>query len=87
MGMGCAGGGGPKTSNIIQGRMQTRKIDSKCHLIGFDYCVIAAQQRVLQHIPSESGHRRCANGCTLRAKADSDSAEKRISIQRVASSQ
>ncbi len=43
--------------STLVGRMQTRNIDSRCCLIGFDYCVIAAQQRVLQQIfGGQSGH-------------------------------
>jgi len=34
---------------MIQERMQARNIDSKHRLVGFDYCAIALQQRVLQH--------------------------------------
>jgi hypothetical protein len=30
--------------------------DSPHRSIGFDYCAIAMRQRVLQHIPPESGH-------------------------------
>jgi hypothetical protein len=46
----------PKWAILIQGRMQTRNIDSRRRSIGFYYCAIAAQQRVLQHNPPKSGH-------------------------------
>jgi hypothetical protein len=39
----------PKRAILIQGQAQTRIIDSKHRSIGFDYCVFAVQQRVLQH--------------------------------------
>jgi hypothetical protein len=46
----------PKRAILIQGQAQTRIIDSKHRSIGFDYCVFAVQQRVLQHNPPNSGH-------------------------------
>jgi hypothetical protein len=43
-----------KCETLIQEPAQTRNLDSRCHLIGFDYCAFATQHRVLQHNPSES---------------------------------
>ena len=40
---------------MIQGRAQARNIDSKPRAVGFDNCALAAQRRVLQHNPSNSG--------------------------------
>jgi hypothetical protein len=48
---------------LIQGRIQARNIDSRQRSIGFDICAIAAQQRVLQHIPLESGHSEARSNC------------------------
>ena len=53
----------------IQGRMRVRNIDSRRCSIGFDYCVIAAQQRVLQHIHPNSGQRRVRLDCPLSANS------------------
>jgi hypothetical protein len=50
-----------KQAIMIQERMQARNIDSKYRSVGFNYCAIALQQRVLQHIPPESGHWRQSN--------------------------
>jgi hypothetical protein len=35
---------------LIQYQLPTRNIDSKARLPRFDYCSLAAQRRVLQHI-------------------------------------
>jgi hypothetical protein len=40
-------------------RLEARNSDSKHRSVGFDNCAFAAQRRVLQHIPSESG--RCSS--------------------------
>ena len=42
-------------SNIDSRTARTRNIDSKHLSVGFDYCLFAVQQRVLQHIPPNSG--------------------------------
>jgi len=34
---------------MIQERTQVRNIDSKHRLVGFDYCLLAVQRRVLQY--------------------------------------
>jgi hypothetical protein len=46
----------PKQATLIQEWMQPRNIDSRHRPVRFDYCAIAMQQRVLQHIRSNSGH-------------------------------
>jgi hypothetical protein len=42
---------------LIHGQTQTRIIDSKHGRAGFDNCVFAMQQRVLQHNQGVSRHR------------------------------
>ena len=49
--------------------MQACNIDSKLDSVGFHYCAIALQQRVLQHIPSESGHSSVQLACPLWANS------------------
>src|SRR5678816_3901693 len=47
---------------LIQDQTKMSNVDSPHRSIGFDYCAIAMRQRVLQHIPPESGHSACSEG-------------------------
>jgi hypothetical protein len=55
----------PGRATLIQYQLPTRNIDSKACLPRFDYCSPAAQRRVLQHIPGESGHDLLRRECPL----------------------
>src|SRR4029453_168258 len=46
-----------------------RNVDSSRRPPGFDCCALAMQQRVLQHIPPDSGHVRCTSLGLLWAKS------------------
>jgi hypothetical protein len=54
----------PKCTTLIQELEQARNLESRHHLIGFDYCVFAAQHRVLQQNPPNSGRIAAAHRMT-----------------------
>jgi len=60
---------GVARATLIQDQTKTSNVDSPRRPIGFDCCVIAMRQRVLQHIPPQSGHVWCTSSCQLWANS------------------
>jgi hypothetical protein len=54
---------------LIQDQTKMSNVDSPHRSIGFDYCAIAMRQRVLQHIPPNSGPSVRLGACPLYANS------------------
>jgi hypothetical protein len=76
----------PGRATLIQYQLPTRNIDSKARLPRFDYCSLAVQRRVLQHIPPESGHSAMQNKCPLWANCGHRITQSIISVGALLSS-